>query len=195
MKRVNTFVDMNSEVVKGNEHVEAEKDNDPEEEEMKKNMEIVQDEEEIAIDVIPLSTKPPMIIEYKIVKEGHKGFYHLIRADGNYNCWKDYADREEIKKCLSDEPLAILLGEIHIDNKLHFIEEPMKIMDRKVKQLKQSYIPIIKVQWNSRRGPEFTWEREDQLKKKYPHLFTKPHPRQVSNLEPYAQGFLNGERL
>ncbi|GJS37365.1 hypothetical protein Tco_0535747 [Tanacetum coccineum] len=78
MKRVNTFMDMNSEVVK-----EAEKDNDPEEEEMKKHMEIVQDKEEITIDAIPLATKPPMIIEYKIIKEGQKGFYHLIRADGS----------------------------------------------------------------------------------------------------------------
>ncbi|GJY88031.1 hypothetical protein Tco_0502659 [Tanacetum coccineum] len=63
------------------EHVEAEKDDDPEEEEMKKHMEIVQDEEEIAIDPIPLATKPPMIVKYKIVKEGQNGFYHLIRAD------------------------------------------------------------------------------------------------------------------
>ncbi|GJX86127.1 hypothetical protein Tco_0336901 [Tanacetum coccineum] len=82
MKRVNTFVDMNSEVVK-DEHVEAKKDDDPEEEEMKKHIKIVQDEEEIAIDAIPLATKPPMIVEYKIVKEGQKGFYHLIRADGS----------------------------------------------------------------------------------------------------------------
>ncbi|KAD2393241.1 hypothetical protein E3N88_40218 [Mikania micrantha] len=44
-------------------------------------------------------------------------------------------------------------------------------MDREVKQLKQSKIPIVKVRWNSRRGPEFTWEREDQMMKKYPHLF------------------------
>ncbi|GKE56475.1 hypothetical protein Tco_1495660 [Tanacetum coccineum] len=70
------------------------------------------------------------------------------------------------KKCLSDEPLAIPL-------KHHFVEEPVEIMDREVKQLKQSRIPIIKVRWNSRRGPEFTWEREDQFQKKYPHLFTK----------------------
>ncbi|GJZ60633.1 putative reverse transcriptase domain-containing protein [Tanacetum coccineum] len=76
-------------------------------------------------------------------------------------------------KCLSDEPLAIPLDEIHIDDKLHFVEEPVEIMDREVKQLKQSRIPIIKVRWNSRRGPEFTWEREDQIQKKYPHLFTR----------------------
>ncbi|GJS89418.1 putative reverse transcriptase domain-containing protein [Tanacetum coccineum] len=77
-----------------------------------------------------------------------------------------------LKKCLSDEPLEIPLDEIHIDDKLHFVEEPVEIMDREVKRLKQSRIPIIKVRWNSRRGPEFTWEREDQFKKKYPHLFT-----------------------
>ncbi|GJW02777.1 putative reverse transcriptase domain-containing protein [Tanacetum coccineum] len=57
-----------------------------------------------------------------------------------------------------------------IDDKLNFIEKPVKIMDREVKQLKQSRIPIVKVRWNSRRGPEFTWEREDQMKKKYPHV-------------------------
>ncbi|GJX40174.1 putative reverse transcriptase domain-containing protein [Tanacetum coccineum] len=80
------------------------------------------------------------------------------------------------KKCLSDEPLAIPLDEIHIDDKLHFVKEPVEIMDREVKRLKQSRIPIIKVQWNSRRGPEFTWEREDQFRKKYSHLFTKTAP-------------------
>ncbi|GKF59900.1 hypothetical protein Tco_0176686, partial [Tanacetum coccineum] len=77
-----------------------------------------------------------------------------------------------LKKCLSDKQLAIPLDEIHIDNKLHFVEEPVEIIDREVKRLKQSRIPIIKVQWNFRRGPEFTWEREDQFKKKYLHLFT-----------------------
>ncbi|GJU00635.1 hypothetical protein Tco_0576436 [Tanacetum coccineum] len=76
-----------------------------------------------------------------------------------------------LKKCLSDKPLAIPLDEIHIDNKLHFVEEPVEIIDREVKRLKQSRIPIIKVRWNFRRGPEFTWEREDQFKKKYLHLF------------------------
>ncbi|GKC76750.1 putative reverse transcriptase domain-containing protein [Tanacetum coccineum] len=79
-----------------------------------------------------------------------------------------------LKKCLSDEPLAIPLDEIHIDEKLHFIEEPVKIMDREVKHLKQSRIPIVKVRWNSKRGPEYTWEREDQMQKKYPHLFANP---------------------
>ncbi|GJZ71428.1 putative reverse transcriptase domain-containing protein [Tanacetum coccineum] len=78
------------------------------------------------------------------------------------------------KKCFVDEPLAIPLDEIQIDDKLNFIEELVEIMDQEVKRLKQSRIPIVKVRWNSRRGPKFTWEREDQMKKKYPHLFVNP---------------------
>nr|GEV10928.1 putative reverse transcriptase domain-containing protein [Tanacetum cinerariifolium] len=81
-----------------------------------------------------------------------------------------------LKKCYSDEPLAIPLDGLHIDDKLRFVEEPVEIMDREVKRLKQSHILIIKVRWNSRRGPKFTWEREDQFQKKCPHLFTKPIP-------------------
>ncbi|GJW33274.1 putative reverse transcriptase domain-containing protein [Tanacetum coccineum] len=61
-----------------------------------------------------------------------------------------------LKKCMSDKPLAIPLDEIQVDEKLHFIEEPVKIMDLEVKRLKQSRILIVKVRWSSRRGPEFT---------------------------------------
>ncbi|GKE37508.1 putative reverse transcriptase domain-containing protein [Tanacetum coccineum] len=51
---------------------------------------------------------------------------------------------------------------------LHFVEEPIEIMDREVKSLKHSRIPLVKVHWNLKRGPEFTWEREDYMKSKYP---------------------------
>ncbi|GKF85894.1 hypothetical protein Tco_0253721 [Tanacetum coccineum] len=61
-----------------------------------------------------------------------------------------------LKKCYSDEPLAISLDGLNINDKLHFVEEPIEIMDQEVKQMKQSCIPIVKVQWNSRRGPAFT---------------------------------------
>ncbi|GKA95978.1 putative reverse transcriptase domain-containing protein [Tanacetum coccineum] len=81
-----------------------------------------------------------------------------------------------LKKCMSDEPLAIPLDEIQVNDKLHFIEEPVEIMDREVKRLKQIRILIVKVRWNSRRGPEFTWEREDQMRKKYPRLFPNYAP-------------------
>ncbi|GJV09465.1 putative reverse transcriptase domain-containing protein [Tanacetum coccineum] len=81
-----------------------------------------------------------------------------------------------LKKCYADEPLAVPLDGLHFDDKLQFVEEPVEIVDREVKRLRKSRVPIVKVRWNSRRGPEFTWEREDQFKKKYPHLFTKTAP-------------------
>ncbi|GJV48441.1 putative reverse transcriptase domain-containing protein [Tanacetum coccineum] len=86
-----------------------------------------------------------------------------------------------LKKCLADKNLVIPLGEIQLDDKLHFIEEPIEIMDREVKQLKQSRIPIVKVRWNSQRGPEFTWEREDFFMRKYPHLFPSKKRRHGDN--------------
>ncbi|GJS94341.1 hypothetical protein Tco_0801309 [Tanacetum coccineum] len=81
-----------------------------------------------------------------------------------------------LKKCLSDESLVIPMKELRLDDKLNFVEEPAEIMDREVKQLKQSRIPIVKVRWNSKRGPEITWERKDQIRAKYPHLFSNITP-------------------
>ncbi|GJS91449.1 putative reverse transcriptase domain-containing protein [Tanacetum coccineum] len=76
-----------------------------------------------------------------------------------------------LKKCYADEPLVMPLEGIHVDDKLQFVEEPVEIMEREIKRLKRSRIPLVKVCWNSRRGPEFTWEREDSFKQKYPQLF------------------------
>ncbi|GKB50514.1 putative reverse transcriptase domain-containing protein [Tanacetum coccineum] len=81
-----------------------------------------------------------------------------------------------LKKCLSDESLVIPMKELRLDDKLNFVEEPIEIMDREVKQQRQSHIPIVKVRWNSKRRPEFTWEREDQIRAKYPHLFSNITP-------------------
>ncbi|GKA89130.1 putative reverse transcriptase domain-containing protein [Tanacetum coccineum] len=97
-----------------------------------------------------------------------------------------------LKKCLSDESLIIPLDEIQLEDKLHFIEEPVEIMDREVKRLKQSRIPIVKVRWNSRRGPEYTWEREDQMKSKYPHLFTSGQRTDKSNRAPRRRSVMEG---
>ncbi|GKG08278.1 hypothetical protein Tco_0334110 [Tanacetum coccineum] len=76
-----------------------------------------------------------------------------------------------LNKCLSDESLIIPIKELQLNDKLNFVEEPVEIMDHEIKQLKPSRIPIFKVRWNSKRGPEFTWEREDEIRAKYPHLF------------------------
>nr|GEW37234.1 putative reverse transcriptase domain-containing protein [Tanacetum cinerariifolium] len=77
-----------------------------------------------------------------------------------------------LKKCYADEPLVMPLEGIHVDDKLQLVEEPVEIMEREIKRLKRSQIPLVKVCWNSQRGPEFTWEREDSFKQKYPQLFT-----------------------
>ncbi|GJY29596.1 RNA-directed DNA polymerase, eukaryota, reverse transcriptase zinc-binding domain protein [Tanacetum coccineum] len=81
-----------------------------------------------------------------------------------------------LKKCYSDDPLVVPLEGLQVDDKLYFFEEPVEIMDREVKQLRRSRVLIVKVLWNSMRGPEFTWEREDQFKKKYLCLFSKTAP-------------------
>ncbi|GJS42359.1 reverse transcriptase domain-containing protein [Tanacetum coccineum] len=79
-----------------------------------------------------------------------------------------------LKKCLADANLHMPLDEIKVDKTLRFVEEPLENMDREM--LYNSLWSYGMVRWNSKRGPEFTWEREDQFKKKYPHLFTKTTP-------------------
>nr|GEU47505.1 Gag-Pol polyprotein [Tanacetum cinerariifolium] len=64
------------------------------------------------------------------------------------------------------ESLVILIKELWLDDKLNFVEESVEVMDREVKLLKQSRTPIVKVRWNSKRAPKFTWEREDQIRAK-----------------------------
>ncbi|GJX69293.1 putative reverse transcriptase domain-containing protein [Tanacetum coccineum] len=73
-------------------------------------------------------------------------------------------------------PFKVLEKVGAVSYKLELPQELIEIMDREVKRLKQSRIPIVKVQWNSKRGPKFTWEREDQFWKKHRHLFTKTVP-------------------
>ncbi|GKE93074.1 hypothetical protein Tco_1574169 [Tanacetum coccineum] len=90
----------------------------------------------------------------------------LSRVDNTFHV-------SNLKKCYSDDPLVVPLEGLQVNDKLHFVEELVEVMDREVKQLRRSRVPIVKVRWNSRQGPEFTWERKDQFRKKYPYLFTK----------------------
>nr|GFB29719.1 retrotransposon protein, putative, Ty3-gypsy subclass [Tanacetum cinerariifolium] len=74
--------------------------------------------------------------------------------------WSHYLYGESCKANVVADALsrksAVLFDALHFDDKLHFVEEPVEIVDRGVKQLKQSQIPLVKVRWNSIRGPEFT---------------------------------------
>ncbi|GJU14803.1 putative reverse transcriptase domain-containing protein [Tanacetum coccineum] len=98
----------------------------------------------------------------------------------------------QLKKCyvFPTNLRAVPLDGLHFDDKLQFVEEPIEITDREVKRLKRSRIPLVKVRWNSKRGPEFTWEREDQFKKKYHTLHKTATVRQVLWDIAMRQGFV-----
>ncbi|GJW77687.1 putative reverse transcriptase domain-containing protein [Tanacetum coccineum] len=96
---------------------------------------------------------------------------HACGEKGHYKSQCSKTDNSTFhvsKKNLCDESLIIPKKEIWLDDKLNYVEESVEIMDREVKQLRRRCIPIVKVRWNS----EFTWEREDQIRAKYPHLFS-----------------------
>ncbi|GJS00601.1 putative reverse transcriptase domain-containing protein [Tanacetum coccineum] len=76
-----------------------------------------------------------------------------------------------LKKCLADANLHVPLDEIKVDKILHFFEEPVEIIDHEIKKLKRWKIALVKVRWNSKCRPEFTWEHEDQMRINYPQLF------------------------
>ncbi|GKD22686.1 putative reverse transcriptase domain-containing protein, partial [Tanacetum coccineum] len=93
---------------------------------------------------------------------------YLLDLPEELNGVHDTFHVSNLKKCLAKPTLQVSLDEIQVDAKLNFVE----ILEREFKKLKQSRISIVKVQWNSKREPEFTWEREDQIKVKYPHLLS-----------------------
>ncbi|GJW58904.1 hypothetical protein Tco_0105635 [Tanacetum coccineum] len=98
----------------------------------------------------------------------------LLRLYEELNSVHDTFNVSNLKKCLADANLHVPLNEIKMDKTLRFVKEHVEIMDREVKSLKRSRIPLVKVRWNSKRGPEFTWECEDYMKSKYPQLFPLP---------------------
>ncbi|GKF32666.1 hypothetical protein Tco_0102464, partial [Tanacetum coccineum] len=118
---------------------------------------------------------PRYVVPFKVLEKVGEVAYKLELPEELSRVYKTF-HVPNLKKCHADEPLAVPLDGLHLDDKLHFVEEPLEIVGREVKRLKRSRIPLVKVRWNSKRGPEFTWEREDQFKKKYPHLFTKTVP-------------------
>ena len=78
-----------------------------------------------------------------------------------------------LKKSPTQDTVVMPTDEIHIDDTLHFVEEPVEVIDWKINKTRRSSVKLVKVRWNARHGPEYTWEREDQMKEKYPHLFPK----------------------
>ncbi|GJV75565.1 putative reverse transcriptase domain-containing protein [Tanacetum coccineum] len=114
---------------------------------------------------------PRFVRPFEIVEKVGPVAYRL-ELPGELNGVHDTFHVSNLKKCLVDPTLQVPLDEIEVDAKLKFVEEPVEILEREFKKLKRSRIAIVKVQWNSKRRPKFTWERDDQMKLKYPHLFS-----------------------
>nr|GEV22221.1 putative reverse transcriptase domain, ribonuclease H-like domain, aspartic peptidase domain protein [Tanacetum cinerariifolium] len=95
---------------------------------------------------------------------------YILRMPEELNGVHDTFHVSNLKKCLIDPTLQVPLDEIQVDARLNFVEEPLEILEREFKKLKRSRIAIDKVRWNSKRGPEFMWEREDQMKLEYPYF-------------------------
>ncbi|GKA07949.1 putative reverse transcriptase domain-containing protein [Tanacetum coccineum] len=114
---------------------------------------------------------PRYIGPLKILKRVGPVAYKLELPEELMNVYNTF-HVSNLKKCLSDESLVIPIKELRLNDKLNFVEEPVEVMDRELKQLRQSRITIVKVLRNSNRGPEFTWEHEDEICAKYPHLFS-----------------------
>ncbi|GJU78240.1 putative reverse transcriptase domain-containing protein [Tanacetum coccineum] len=94
------------------------------------------------------------------------------RLPQELSCIHDTFHVSNLKKCLAESDVQVPLEEIEIDENLRFAKEPIEIVEQGMKKLKRRRIPLAKVRWNSRQGAEYTWEREDQFKTKYQHLFS-----------------------
>ncbi|GJT06922.1 putative reverse transcriptase domain-containing protein [Tanacetum coccineum] len=109
---------------------------------------------------------------FKILEKSRSVAYRL-RLPEELSGVHDTFHVSNLKKCLVDASLHVTLDEIKVDKTLRFVKEPVESMDREIKSLKCSKISLVKVRWNSKRGPEFTWERKDYMKSKYPQLFVE----------------------
>ncbi|GKA74827.1 putative reverse transcriptase domain-containing protein [Tanacetum coccineum] len=96
---------------------------------------------------------------------------YRLRLPEELNSVHDTFHVSNLKKCMADANLHVPKDEIRVDKTLCFVEEPVEILDREIKKLKRRKITLVKVRWNSKRGPEFTWEHENQMRIKYPQLF------------------------
>nr|GEX56912.1 putative reverse transcriptase domain-containing protein [Tanacetum cinerariifolium] len=114
---------------------------------------------------------PRFVGPFEIIEKAGPVAYRLDLPE-ELNGVYDTFHVSNLKKCLVDPTLQMPLDDIQVDDKLNIVEDLVETLEREFKKLKRSRTAIVKVRWNSKRGPEFTWEREDQMKLKYPHLFS-----------------------
>ncbi|GJS83175.1 putative reverse transcriptase domain-containing protein [Tanacetum coccineum] len=133
--------------------------------------------------------EPRFVRPFEIVEKVGLVAYRLDLPE-ELNGVHDTFHVSNLKTCLADPTLQVPLDEIRFDAKLNFVEDPMENLEREFKKLKRRRIAIVKIRWNSKRGPEFTWEREDQMKLKYPLLFSD-----VSENDTDLDALLRGSHL
>ena len=113
---------------------------------------------------------PRFVGPFKIIKRVGPVAYQLQLRE-EMSGIHDVFHISNLRKCLTDENLIMPLKDIQVNEKLKFTEQPMRIEDRKIKKLKKKLIALVKIKWDSKRGPEYTWELESEMRKRYPHLF------------------------
>ena len=77
----------------------------------------------------------------------------------------------QLWKCILDEDAVVSLDDVQVDEHLNYVEQPMAILERKMKILRSKEIPLVKVQWQHRKGSEWTWDPESEMREHYPDLF------------------------
>ncbi|GJR13794.1 putative reverse transcriptase domain-containing protein [Tanacetum coccineum] len=116
---------------------------------------------------------PRYVGPFEIVERVGPVAYRL-KLPQELSCVHDTFHVSNLKKCLAESHVQVPLDEIEIDENLRVVEEPIEIVERDVKKLKQRRIPLVKLHWNSRQGAEYTWEHKDPFRMKYLHLFSEP---------------------
>ncbi|GJT09982.1 putative reverse transcriptase domain-containing protein [Tanacetum coccineum] len=135
----------------------------------------------IGPELIQETTDKVVLIKEKLKQTRKSSKDHMLIIDRK-PIEKRSRDRLMLK-VITLESLSIKLPEelsIKVDKTLRFVEEPVEIMDHEVKRLKRSKISLVKVRWNSKHGPEFTWEHEDYMKSKYPQMFVEQAGKSAS---------------
>ncbi|GJT69197.1 putative reverse transcriptase domain-containing protein [Tanacetum coccineum] len=115
-------------------------------------------------EMIQETTEKIVLIKQRIqaAQDRQKSYADLKRKSMEFDFGKVYSQGITCGK--GTNHCACRMEGIHVDDKLQFVEEPVEIMEREIKRLKPSWIPLVKVRWNSKRGPEFTWDRKDSFK-------------------------------
>nr|GEX89595.1 putative reverse transcriptase domain-containing protein [Tanacetum cinerariifolium] len=141
------------------------------------------------------SLKTQLTIQASLEKRPEKAFCDTGFIDQNavtyrlklpqeLSCVHDTFHVSNLKKCLAEPDVQVPLDEIGIYENLYFVEEPIEIVERDVKMLKQRRIPLVKVRWNSRQQLSIPGNVKISSGRNIRICSLNPYLRQVSQLEP-----------